>query len=51
MPFQWKILLAIVVAVLRILSKLPAGIDHRPITEELANLVDNGKSDDVGEVH
>jgi len=50
MPWNWRILLKIVVAILRILQKLPPTIDQREISGHLADAIDNGNSEPDGGV-
>lgn len=39
-PIDWQIFLRILLAILRILANLPAGVDHRPVAEGLAEAID-----------
>jgi len=40
MPFDWAIFMRILMAVLKILSALPAEVDHRPIVQALSDATD-----------
>ena len=40
MPFDWAIFMRIILAILRILSKLPPEVDNTPILKDLGDAIE-----------